>query len=131
MPIEVDFDYREALVKLGGEADAIMNDAAATAQEVAQREAAVQTGALRRSVHIERVPAGFEVVSSEPYSVFLEYGTGVFHEGGGGANEPWVYTPDGGRHFYITSGQRAQPFMRPAYQAGKAYVETEGRRRFG
>lgn len=28
--------------------------------------------------------------------------------------EGWVYTPDGGSHFYYTEGQPPKPFMYPA-----------------
>ena len=47
------------------------------------------------------------------YAPFIEYGTGVYAEGGGGRKTPWVYRTEAGDYFR-TIGMRPQPFMRPA-----------------
>lgn len=131
MAIETNFDARRTLEDLDRDARQILNDAVSHGQEVAQREASVDKGALRRDVRIVPTPEGANLESEEPYSVFVEFGTGVYDERGGGRQTPWVYTPDNGRHFYVTSGMHPRPFMRPGYQAAKRYLETEGRKRFG
>lgn len=47
------------------------------------------------------------------YAVYVELGTGEFATGGGGRPTPWVYQDASGK-WHRTSGQKAQPFLKPA-----------------
>lgn len=77
----------------------------------------VNTGFLRNSITHEISTFGsfgsVDIGTSVEYAPYVEFGTGSGAEGGGGS-PPWVYTPDGGEHFYRTSGQPPKPFIRPS-----------------
>lgn len=47
------------------------------------------------------------------YGVYVELGTGIYAEGGGGRPTPWVYQDDNG-NWHWTAGNPAQPFLKPA-----------------
>ncbi len=47
------------------------------------------------------------------YAPYVELGTGINAEGGGGRPTPWVYQ-DAKGNWHRTSGQEPQPFLRPA-----------------
>lgn len=73
----------------------------------------VDTGQLRGSVThkvdtIERVVA---VGTEQEYGIYVEHGTGVYYPGG--RNTPWAYQDVYG-NWHRTSGQKAQPFIKPA-----------------
>ena len=56
------------------------------------------------------------VFAGAHYATYLEYGTGIYAESGGGRKTPWTYrTPDG--KFFRTVGMEHSPFMRPAIDA--------------
>ena len=52
----------------------------------------------------------------------VEYGTGLFAESGGRMDVPWNYQDDEGK-WHSTSGQKPQPFMRPALEENKAAIK--------
>lgn len=60
------------------------------------------------------------------YAHFVEFGSGIFREGGGGRTDAWKYTPKGGNaewhggKFFTTVGHPPQPFMRPALDSKKS-----------
>ena len=75
----------------------------------------VDTGNLRNSItHMvdEEEPAAYIGTNSE-YAAYVELGTGKYREGGGGRPTPWVYQDAKGQ-WHMTSGQRAQPYLKPA-----------------
>lgn len=127
-----DSGFSAALGRLTEAAEDLVNDGAAVCQETAQRLADVDTGQMRNQVTLVPARGGGDaaVEARAPHSFFREFGTGIFHEGGGGSREPWVYYSDE-YGFVTTTGAPASPFMRPAYAAGKAFIVAEGRRRFG
>lgn len=47
------------------------------------------------------------------YAPYVELGTGIYAEGGGGRPTPWVYQ-DANGNWHYTHGQKAQPFLKPA-----------------
>jgi HK97 gp10 family phage protein len=47
------------------------------------------------------------------YAPYVELGTGIHAEGGGGRPTPWVYQ-DAKGNWHYTHGQEPQPFLRPA-----------------
>ena len=75
----------------------------------------VDTGNLRNSItHVvdEQEPAAIIGTDSE-YSAYVELGTGIYSEGGGGRPTPWVYQNAKGNWHY-TRGNKAKPFLKPA-----------------
>ena len=47
------------------------------------------------------------------YGPYVELGTGIYAEGGGGRPTPWVYQDSEG-NWHHTRGQEPQPYLRPA-----------------
>lgn len=119
-----------------------------TAKELAPKD----TGALRRSIHRKTIDKGnvIEGIVYTPleYAPYVEYGTGLFAEGGGGAGGYWVYVRNSdstsskpskrytleeakqvvaimrskGLDAVYTNGQHPQPFMRPALEQNKDFI---------
>ena len=86
-----------------------------TAEAYAKKLCPVDTGALRNSIsHAvdEGEPAAYVGTNSE-YGPYVEYGTGIYANEGGGRPTPWVYQ-DAKGDWHMTHGQRAQPFLKPA-----------------
>lgn len=83
----------------------------------AKEKAPKDTGALRRSIESKVEQQGEEMVgvvfTPLYYAPYVEYGTGLFAEGGGRKDVPWNYQDDKGE-WHSTSGQHPHPFMRPA-----------------
>lgn len=85
------------------------------AEGYAKKLCPVDTGNLRNSItHVvdEQEPAAIIGTDSE-YGGYVELGTGIYAEGGGGRPTPWVYQDTNGNWHY-TRGQKAQPFLKPA-----------------
>lgn len=85
------------------------------AEGYAKRLCPVDTGNLRNSItHIvdEQEPAAIIGTDSE-YGAYVELGTGIYAEGGGGRPTPWVYQDAKGKWHY-TRGNKPQPFLKPA-----------------
>ena len=74
----------------------------------------VDTGNLRNSVthKVDTEELICYIGSSVKYAPYVEFGTGVNYDQGG-RKTPWVYQDAKGR-WHRTSGQKAQPFIRPA-----------------
>lgn len=73
------------------------------------------TGNLRNSItHVvdEDEPAVY-IGTNVEYAPYVELGTGIYAEGGGGRPTPWVYQDEKGNWHY-TRGNKAQPFLKPA-----------------
>ena len=87
----------------------------------------VDTGTLRNSIQTEvdwegDICMGI-IGTNVPYSVYCEFGTGIYAENGQGRQTPWVYKDSRGWH--TTQGQHPQPFMYPALYANKDRVLSE------
>lgn len=83
----------------------------------------VDKGLLRESItHRVDVDTLTGVVgTSVEYAPYVEYGTGIYAEGGVGRQDRWSYqTPDGKWH--STVGQRPQPFLYPALLQNETHV---------
>ena len=92
------------------------------AEGYAKKLCPVDTGNLRNSIsHTvdEQEPAAIIGTNNE-YAAYVELGTGIYAEGGGGRPTPWVYQDVEGNWHY-THGQKPQPFLKPAVadHAGK------------
>lgn len=73
------------------------------------------TGNLRNSISHKvdpDEPAAYVGTDTE-YAPYVEFGTGIYAEGGGGRPTPWVYQDDEG-NWHWTRGNPAQPFLKPA-----------------
>ena len=83
-----------------------------TAEEYAKKTVPTQHGRLKNG--ITHAVDGKDVIigTNVEYAPYVEFGTGVYAEGGGGRSTPWVYKDETGFHW--TQGMRAKPFLRPA-----------------
>ena len=75
----------------------------------------VDTGNLRNSItHMidEQEPAAIIGTNNE-YAPYVELGTGIYAEGGGGRPTPWVYQ-DAKGNWHYTRGNKAKPFLKLA-----------------
>lgn len=85
------------------------------AEGYAKRLCPVDTGNLRNSITHEVVDDEHAVYigTNNEYAAYVELGTGIYAEGGGGRPTPWVYQ-DAEGNWYYTHGQKPQPFLKPA-----------------
>lgn len=99
--------------------------ACAVVERSAKQKAPKDTGALRRSITSKVEVEGNELVGTVytplEYAPYVEYGTGLFAEEGGRKDVPWCYQDDKG-DWHTTSGQKPQPFMRPALNENREEV---------
>ena len=85
------------------------------AEGYAKKLCPVDTGNLRNSItHTidEQEPAAIIGTNNE-YAAYVELGTGIHAEGGGGRPTPWVYQ-DAKGNWHMTHGNKPQPFLKPA-----------------
>ena len=85
------------------------------AEGYAKKLCPVDTGTLRNSItHLvdEQEPAAIIGTNNE-YAAYVELGTGIHAEGGGGRPTPWVYQ-DAKGNWHYTRGNKAHPFLKPA-----------------
>lgn len=82
----------------------------------AKQAAPKVNGELRRSITSK--VEGFTGMVYSPlfYAPYVEYGTGIFsdHPMGGRKDVPWIYFDEKNQEYVRTSGQKPQPYMRPA-----------------
>lgn len=100
--------------------------ACAIVERAAKQNAPKGTGELRRSI-ASRVEVNGDditglVFSPLEYAPYVEYGTGLFAEGGNGRKDvPWNYQDDKGE-WHSTSGMKPRPFLRPALEDNRTEV---------
>lgn len=103
-----------------------MGKACAIVERSAKQKAPKDTGALRRSItsKIEVVDDSIVGIVFTPleYAPYVEYGTGLFAEDGGRIDVPWNYQDDKGE-WHSTSGQKPQPYMRPALEENREKIK--------
>lgn len=99
-----------------------MGKACAMVERSAKQKAPKGTGELRNSITSKVETDGNEVIgvvfTPLEYAPYVEYGTGLFAEEGGRKDVPWHYQDDEG-NWHSTSGQKPQPFMRPAFNENR------------
>ena len=104
---------------------AAMGKACALVERSAKQNAPKDTGALARSItsKVENHNGEIQgiVFTTLEYAPYVEYGTGLFAEEGGRQDVPWSYQDDKGE-WHTTSGQKPQPFMRPALDSNRAEI---------
>lgn len=83
----------------------------------------VDDGQLRQSISHEVNGIEGYVGTNVEYAPYVELGTGI-HAKQGGRQTPWIYRDSKGE-FHKTSGQRPQPFLKPAAeQSRNAILES-------
>lgn len=102
-----------------------MGKACAIVERAAKQKAPKDTGALRRSitskVEVEGGTATGIVFTPLEYAPYVEFGTGLFAEEGGRLDVPWNYQDDEGV-WHSTSGQKPQPYLRPALKENREKI---------
>ena len=128
MSAEIKFEgLDEVLYKLNKiSSDANIEEALGTCcavvEKSAKQKAPKDTGALRRSI-TSKVEGNQGIIFTPlEYAPYVEYGTGLFAESGGRKDVPWNYQDDEGK-WHSTSGQKPQPFMRPALEENKQLIK--------
>lgn len=73
------------------------------------------TGTLRNSIthEVDDGEPAVYIGTNNEYAIYVELGTGIYAEGGGGRPTPWVYQ-DAKGNWHYTRGNKAQPFLKPA-----------------
>lgn len=95
----------------------------------AKSRAPVNMGNLRASIDINKITDHkYEVVSAANYSVWIEYGTGIYATDGKGRKTKWSYYSEELQRWVTTNGSKAQPFWFPALEIGERYFYSELRR---
>lgn len=102
---------------------------ASTAKALAP-ESEIDGGSLKRSIDVEYLNGGLsaKVIVGAHYAVYVEHGTGIYAENGNGRKTPWVYFNEKTQEWVFTRGMAAQPFWRPALEAGRQHFNREMRK---
>lgn len=115
MIVEIQDHSTEVSTKIGAALLRGLEKVGLVAEGYAKKLCPVDTGNLRNSItHVvdEQEPAVIIGTDSE-YGGYVELGTGIYAEGGGGRPTPWVYQ-DAKGNWHMTHGNKAQPFLKPA-----------------
>lgn len=108
------------------ELEKAVGKACALVERSAKQKAPKGSGDLRRSITSEVVIEGDQIVGTVftplEYAPYVEYGTGLFAEGGNGRQDvPWHYKDDEGE-WHSTSGMKPHPYMRPALEENREKI---------
>lgn len=90
-------------------------------ERAAKQKAPKDNGDLQRSITSKVENYEGIVYTPLEYAPYVEYGTGLFAEDGGRTDVPWNYQDEEGE-WYSTSGQKPQPFMRPALDENREEI---------
>ena len=101
--------------------DAALGKACALVERSAKQKAPKDTGDLSRSITSKVEGTEGVVYTPLEYAPYVEYGTGLFAESGGRQDVPWNYQDDEG-NWHSTSGQKPQPYMRPALNENREEI---------
>lgn len=114
----------DKLKKISSDAniDAALGTACALVERSAKQKAPKDNGELRRSITSKVEDHKGIVFTPLEYAPYVEYGTGLFAESGGRMDVPWHYQDDEG-NWHSTSGQKPQPYMRPALEENKELIK--------
>ena len=96
-----------ALERCGMQAEGYAKDLAPVAEE--------NGGTLKNSIthQVDEAETAVYIGTNIEYAPYVELGTGIYKEGGGGRPTPWVYQDDKG-NWHMTHGNKPQPFLKPA-----------------
>lgn len=100
-----------------GKACALVEDAART------KAPKGDTGDLRKFMS-SRIEGDIGIVFNPlEYAPYVEYGTGLYAEGGNGRKDvPWAYEDEETGELIWTAGQKPIPFLRPALYENRAEI---------
>ena len=106
-----------------GKVQAALQKCCALVERTARQNAHAirDTGALSRSISSKVDGLEGIVFTTLEYAPYVEFGTGLFAENGGRTDVPWHYQDDKGE-WHTTSGQKPQPFMRPALDQNRTQI---------
>jgi len=97
----------------------VMLRVAVKASEKAKEKAPKDMGGLQNSIVYTATDTEATIYTDMEYAHYQEYGTGIYAEDGQGRSTPWTYFDIKRQKFVTTSGNKPQPYMRPAaYFAG-------------
>lgn len=101
---------------------AALGKACALVERTAKQNAPKGNGALRNSITSTVEGDKGIVYTPLEYAPYVEYGTGLFAEGGNGRKDvPWSYQDEKGE-WYTTEGMQPHPFLRPALEENRAEI---------
>lgn len=83
----------------------------------------VDTGRLRDSVEVRYMNKGLtaHIIVGAEYGIWINYGTGIYAEGGNGRKTEWTYYSARLGRFVTTRGMRAQQFWEPSYERARQH----------
>jgi HK97 gp10 family phage protein len=90
-------------------------------QETAVKLAPVDTSNLKTRINFKVKGDSVIIGTNVEYAPYVEYGTGIYAEGGGGRKTPWVYFHEK-YGFVRTKGMVARPFLRPALDRNRKFL---------
>ena len=101
--------------------------ACALVEREAKKKAPKKSGDLRRSIQSKVDVIGTDVkgtvFSPLEYAPYVEYGTGLFAEEQGRTDVPWAYKDEKTGELIFTSGQKPQPYLRPALNENREKIK--------
>ena len=123
----IDRIFKNLENKISSNEREVLSKACAMIERDAKMLAPKVTGALRRSIasRIEEEDGELTGIVFTPleYAPYVEYGTGLFAEGGNGRKTPWAYEDEKTGEVIWTSGQHPQPYMRPALDQNREQIK--------
>lgn len=104
-----------------------LQKACALVERAAKEKAPKGGGDLRRSISSRIETDGDKLVgvvfTPLEYAPYVEYGTGLFAEGGNGRTDvPWCYMDEETGEFVYTSGMKPHPYLRPALEENREEI---------
>lgn len=78
----------------------------------------IDGGNLKNSIDITYAKGGLTAIinSGASYSLYVEYGTGIYAKEGNGRKTPWVYYDKKINQWVFTRGMKASPFFHPSLE---------------
>lgn len=127
-------DYSKIVIdNINKEAGIWLEEASTLVESQTKRNTKVKTGKTKGSwehvVHENKHYA--EVGSRYQNALWEELGTGIYALNGNGRKTKWVYTPDGGKHYYTTIGKKPRRALWNAYTSLKNRIIRSAQQRFG
>lgn len=100
-----------------------LGKACALVERTAKIKAPKDSGDLRRSI-TSKVEGDTGIVFTPlEYAPYVEFGTGIFAEGGNGRKTGWAYEDEETGELIFTRGQHPQPFLRPALHENREQIK--------
>lgn len=113
MKITLEDHSDEVLAALESACAIALETCGLVAEGYAKKQCPVDTGNLRNSIThtVDQNEKTAYIGTNSEYATYVEMGTGKYYLGG--RPKPWSYQDEKG-NWHTTSGQRAQPYLKPA-----------------